>query len=71
MVCTPADRPASDPLSSVDVNGKPRQEIGRSALDRPAYSPYRPSLLSQATDFTHLAASPEIQPEVIIPVPGL
>ena len=32
-------------------------------------SPYRPSVLSQASYFTALADSPEIQPEVIIPVP--
>ena len=31
-------------------------------------SPYRPSVLSQASYFTALADSPEIQPEVIIPV---
>ena len=69
MVCAPAARSAADPLSLVDPNGKARQEIGRAALDRPVYSHYRPSVLSQATDFTHLAAPPEIQPEQLIPVP--
>ena len=59
----------SDPLSQVDARGRTRPEIGRSALNRPVYSPYRPSVLSQASDFTDLADSPEIQPEVIIPVP--
>ena len=43
--------------------------LGLSALNRPAYSPYRSSVLSQAAAFTRQAASPEIQPEVIIPVP--
>ena len=71
MVCAPATRSASIPLSSVDANGKARLEIGRTALGRPAYAPYRPSVLSQAADFTHMSASPEIQPETLVPAPGL
>ena len=58
----------SDPLSSVDSRGNARPEIGRAALNRPVYAPYLPSVLSQASDFTALADSPGIQPEVIIPV---
>ena len=65
MICKSA---RSDPQSAADAYGKPRQMLGLSASNRPVYAPYRPSVLSMATDFTHLAASPEIQPEAIIPV---
>ena len=59
----------SDPLSHVDARGKMRPEIGRTAINRPVYAPYRPSVLSEASGPAALADSPEIQPDVIIPVP--
>ena len=59
----------SDPLSQLDAPGNIRAEIGRSASNRPAFAPYRPSVLSEASDLAALADSPEIQPEVITPVP--
>lgn len=61
--------PRIDPLSQVDAYGDARAEIGLSALGRPVYSPYRPTVVSLASELTHLKESPEIQVEMCVPVP--
>ena len=70
MVCTPADRMSADSLSSVGPNGEIRSAIGRSALNAVVYTPYRPSVLSLANEFTAISASEGAPPEQLIPIPN-